>query len=338
MRTTITEQIRRVQNGEHLTREETRETFASMMAGALEPQWTAALICALKTKGEHVDELVGAAEAMRHAAKRVRCDRPCIDTCGTGGDGISTFNVSTTAAIIAAAGGAVVAKHGNRTNTRVSGSSEVLNELGVNLEADIPVLERCLDRCNLAFMHAPHLHPAMVHAVPVRKAIAARTMFNLLGPLANPAGTEFQILGVSRHEHLELMASALNKLGAKRVWVVHGEDGLCDLTITGKTHICELRDGAVKMHTVQPKDVGLTVAPLEELIVGSPSESAACVRAILNKEHGPKRDHAVLNAAAALTVYGVTETLSEGVQLAIQMIDSGKAQEKLAQVAKESHT
>jgi len=275
-------QIRRVQNGEHLTREETRQTFTSMMAGALDPQWTAALICALKSKGEQVDELVGAAEAMRQAAKRVTSLRPCIDTCGTGGDGISTFNVSTTAAIIAAAGGAVVAKHGNRTNTRVSGSSEVLIELGINLEADVPTLERCLKRCGLAFMHAPHLHPAMVHAVPVRKAIGVRTMFNLLGPLANPAAAEFQILGVSRHEHLELMAQALAKLGARRVWVVHGDDGLCDLTITASTHVCELREGAIKMHTVHPSDVGLPVSPLEDLIVASPSESAASVRAILD--------------------------------------------------------
>jgi anthranilate phosphoribosyltransferase len=336
VQTAIIEQIRRVQNGEHLTREEARQTFASMMTGALEPQWTAALICALKTKGEQVDELVGAAEAMRQAAKRVRSERPCIDTCGTGGDGISTFNVSTTAAIIAAAAGAVVAKHGNRTNTRVSGSSEVLKELGVNLEADIRALERCLERCNLAFMHAPHLHPAMVHAVAVRKAIAARTMFNLLGPLANPAGAEFQILGVSRREHLELMAGALAKLGAKRVWVVHGNDGLCDLTITGTTQICELRDGSITMHTIHPSDVGLPTSPLQNLIVTSPTESAASVQAILNGEHIPKRDHAVLNAAAALTVYGVTETLRDGVQLAIETIDSGAAMEKLAQVVEES--
>ncbi|HNO77666.1 MAG TPA: anthranilate phosphoribosyltransferase [Phycisphaerae bacterium] len=336
MQPTIRKQIRRVQKGENLTREETRETFTSMMSGALEPQWTAALICALKTKGETVDELVGAAEAMRQAAKRVSSIRPCIDTCGTGGDGISTFNVSTTAAIIAAAGGAVVAKHGNRTNTRVSGSSEVLIELGINLEADIPTLERCLKRCNLAFMHAPHLHPAMVHAVPVRKAIGARTMFNLLGPLANPAGAEFQILGVSRYDHLDLMANALAKLGATRVWVVHGEDGLCDLTITGKTHICELRDGAIKMHTVNPGDVGLPASSLDNLIVASPSESAACVRAILDGEQGPKRNHAVLNAAAAMTVYGVTETLKDGVELAAETIDSGAAKEKLAQIARES--
>ncbi len=337
MHSVIIDQIRRAQKGEHLSREETRETFTAMMAGALEPHWTAALVCALKTKGEHVDELVGAAEAMRQAAKRINSQRPCIDTCGTGGDGISTFNVSTTAAIIAAAGGAVVAKHGNRTNTRVSGSSEVLMELGINLEADVPVLERCLETCNLAFMHAPHLHPAMVHAVPVRKAIGVRTMFNLLGPLANPAGAEYQILGVSRYEHLELMANALAKLGAKRVWVVHGSDGLCDLTITGKTHICELRDGAIKLHTVEPDDVGLSPLPLTELIVESPSESAAAVRTILNKKRSPKRDHAVLNAAAAMTVYGVTDSLREGVERAIEMIDSGAAKEKLFQVAKVSN-
>ncbi len=337
METEILKQIQRVQGGQHLTRAETRAVFSAIMAGQLEAPLIGALVCALKTKGEQVDELVGAAEAMRAVGTRVACRKPAIDTCGTGGDGISTFNVSTTAAIIAAAGGAVVAKHGNRTNTRVSGSSEVLVELGVNLEADVPTLERCLERCGLAFLHAPHLHPAMVHAVPVRKAIGARTMFNLLGPLANPAGAPFQILGVSRLNHLELMAHALQKLGARRVWVVHGEDGLCDLTITGTTHVCELRDDVITTRTIHPSDVDLPTAALEDLLVDSPSESANCVRAILEGQPGPKRDHTLLNAGAALTVSGVTASLGEGVQRAARMIDEGNAQAKLAQVARESH-
>ncbi len=333
----VLQKIQQVQDGQHLHRDEARDVFTSMMAGEISADLIGALVCAIKTKGEHVDELVGAAEAMRAAAKRVRCDKPCIDTCGTGGDGISTFNVSTTVAIIAAAGGAVVAKHGNRTNTRVSGSSEVLIELGVNIDADVLTLERCLARCGLAFLHAPNLHPAMVHAVPVRKAIGARTMFNLLGPLANPAGAQFQVLGVSRMDHLDLMAGALRELGAERVWVVHGDDGLCDMTITGKTHIRELKNGEVASRTVHPEDVGLATAPLADLLVGSPAESAESVRAILQGERSAKRDHAILNAAAALTVYGVSHSLEDGVHLAARMIDEGDAANMLAAVARESH-
>ncbi|HRX85357.1 MAG TPA: anthranilate phosphoribosyltransferase [Phycisphaerae bacterium] len=328
------ELIGKLQRGEHLTRAEAKDAFGRIMAGAVDGPTLGAFLCALASKGEVVDELVGAAQAMRSAATRVRCDRPCMCTCGTGGDGISTFNVSTTAAIIASAAGAVVAKHGNRTNTRVSGSAEVLASLGVNIEADVPVLERCLAECGLAFLYAPRLHPAMKHAVPVRRAIRSRTIFNLLGPLCNPAGACRQVLGVSRPAHVQLMAEALRELGAERAWVVHGGDGLCDLTITGPTHVAELADGKITTRSVRPADAGLAEATLDALIVASAEESAAAVGDILDGTGGPRRDHALLNAAAALVVYGVTNDLRDGVARAADAVDSGAARAALERLAR----
>ncbi len=327
----------RVQQGHHLERAEAKAAFDAIMAGAVEPPVLGAFLCALAAKGEQVAELVGAAEALRAAATRIRCDRPSICTCGTGGDGVSTFNVSTTAAIIASAAGAVVAKHGNRTNTRVSGSAEVLAALGVNIDAEVPVLERCLAEIGLAFLYAPRLHPAMKHAAPVRKAIRARTIFNLLGPLCNPAGASRQVLGVSRPAHVMLMAEALRALGCERAWVVHGHDGLCDLTLTGPTRVAELINGRIRQRTVDPADLGFTAAPLAALLVDSPDASAATVQRIFAGEPGPPRDHALLNAAAALVVCGVAPDLADGVARAADAIDSGAARAKLAALAHLSH-
>lgn len=327
------ELIIQLQRRVHLTRAEAREAFSRIMAGQVAPAELGAFLCALATKGETVDELVGAAEAMRAAATRVRCAEPCMCTCGTGGDGISTFNVSTTAAIIAAAAGAVVAKHGNRTNTRVSGSAEVLSALGVNIEAGVPVLERCLTECRLAFLYAPRLHPAMKHAAPVRRAIRSRTIFNLLGPLCNPAGAARQVLGVSRSAHVRLMAEALRELGAERAWVVHGSDGLCDLTITGPTEVAELVAGEIHMRRIEPADAGLPAARIETLLVASAEASAQAVREVLQGVQSPRRNHALLNAAAALVVYGVAADLREGTRLAAEAVDSGQAEDRLRQLA-----
>lgn len=323
--------------GTSLTRDQAREVFGRIMAGEVEPAVLGAFLAALAAKGENADELVGAAEAMRAAATKVRCDRPCIDTCGTGGDGISTFNVSTTAAIIAAAAGAVVAKHGNRTNTRVSGSAEALAALGVNIDADVATVERCLAKVGIAFLYARNLHPAMKHAAPVRQALGVRTIFNLLGPLCNPAGATRQVLGVSRPAHVDLLAAALLALDAERAWVVHGADGLCDLSITGPTQIAELHEGAVRRLVVTPEDAGLSRAPLAALLVETPQESAAAVRAILDGERGPRRDHALLNAAAALVVCGSAGDLCQAVGMAATVVDSGAARRKLAELVSASH-
>lgn len=318
--------------GKHLTREEAYTVFDRIMSGEAGEAEIAGLLVALAAKGETVDEIVGAARAMREKVTPVRCDADCIDTCGTGGDGISTFNVSTTAAIIAAAAGATVAKHGNRTNTRVSGSAEVLQALGVSLEADIPVLERCLRECRIAFLFAPKLHPAMKYAAPVRRALRVRTVFNLLGPLTNPAGAKRQLLGVPRPELTELLAEALRELGAARAMVVHGAGGLCDLTITGPTRVSELVNGSIRTRAIAPEDVGLARSDLQPLMVNSAPASAGAVREVLEGCPGPRRDHALLNTAAALVVADLAADLREGIRLAAEAIDGGAARATLARL------
>lgn len=334
--TNLLDYIQQLNAGHRLDRNQARDAFERIMAGQVDSSTLGAFVCALKAGGESVEELAGAAQAMRAAATRVRCSKPCMDTCGTGGDGVSTFNVSTTAALIAAAAGAIVAKHGNRTSSRVSGSAEVLEALGVSIRAPVSTLERCLEKLGIAFLYAPDLHPAMKHAAPVRKAVRVRTIFNLLGPLANPAGATRQLLGVSRERHLDLMAKALLELGAERAWVVHGADGLCDLTITGPTQVREVANGHVRRFTIQPEDAGLRRSPLAALMVGSPAESAAAVRDVLHDAAGPRTDHALLNAGAALVVYGIAGDLREGVALAARAVDTGKARELLEALARES--
>ena len=315
--------------GRDLSRAESRAAMRLIMSGQVEHATVGAYVAMLAAKGETVDELVGAAEAMQAEATPIRCAVECIDTCGAGGDGISTFNVSTTAAIIAAAAGATVAKHGNVTNTRVSGSAEVLRTLGVNIECAPAVVERCLSEVGIGFLFARRLHPAMKHAAPVRKALEIRTIFNLLGPLTNPAGVRRQVLGVPRPELTETLAEVLKHLGAVRAMVVHGMDGLCDLTITDETRVSELRDGAIETRQVAPEDVQLPRAPLRELMVSSPQESAEVVRRVLSGETGPPRDHALLNAAAALVVADIAGDLQHGVQSAVEAVDDGRAHQTL---------
>lgn len=324
--------------GRHLTEDEAHSAFSRIMAGTVSEAEIAGLLVALAARGETADEIVGAARAMRENATPVRCATECIDTCGTGGDGISTFNVSTTAAVIAAACGATVAKHGNRTNTRASGSAEVLQCLGVKIDAGVAVLERCLAECRIAFLFAPGLHPAMKYAVPVRKALKVRTIFNFLGPLTNPAGAARQIIGVPKPEFTELLATVLGRLGGVRAMVVHGHDGLCDLTITGPTRVSEMNGGDVRTYELVPEDAGLVRAELKALLVDSPQASADAVRAVLAGEKGPRRDHAILNAAAALVVAGVAADLREGAARAAEAVDTGRASQTLAQLVQCSNT
>jgi len=319
-----------ITQGGDLTRAQTRAVFDRIMTGALPDTVIAGLLGALATKGESVDELVGAAEAMRARAVRVRCDAGCIDTCGTGGDGVSTFNVSTTAAIIAAAAGAIVAKHGNRSTTRVSGSTEVLTLLGIDVDAPVPAVERALIEAHIGYLNARRLHPAMSHAAPVRQALPVRTIFNLLGPLTNPAGARRQLLGVPRPELTEKLAEVLASLGTEHAWVVHGE-GLCDVTITGTTIVVEVKDGVLHRFTVSPDDAGLEPASLDALRVSSSQQSAAVVLDILKGTSGAPRDHALMNAGAALVVAGVAGDLREGVTRAGRAIDEGDALRTLEQ-------
>ncbi len=319
--------IASVRDGRDLSRDETAGLFAELMGGRMSQLQIDTLLTALADKGETVDEIVGAAGVMRKHAIRVACDDPnAIDTCGTGGDGVSTFNVSTAAAIVAAAAGATVAKHGNRSNTRKSGSAEVLAELGIDVDAepDTDRLAACLRECRIAFLHAAKLHPAMRHAAAARRRLARPTIFNLLGPLTNPAGVTRQVLGVPRIDLMARIAAALRELGAVHVLVVHG-DGLCDLSVTGPSQIIELRHGTMETRAVTPEDVGLKRGRLDDLRIDSPQQSAAAIRSILLGESGSRRDHTLFNAAAALVAAGVASDLANGVRRSIEAIDSQAA-------------
>jgi len=266
---------------------------------------------------------------MREKVTRIPITVDAVDTCGTGGDGICTFNVSSTAAIIAAGAGAYVAKHGNRTNTRRSGSAEAFAALGVNIEARPEIVAKSIHEAHVGFCYAVMLHPAMKHAVGVRKALAVRTIFNLLGPMTNPAGVKRQIIGVAREELVEKLARALKMLDTQHAMIIHGMEGLCDISIGGPTKICELVNGELKTSIVQPQDFGLTPTSLERIMVQSPAESAQIIKGVLNGEKGPARDIAAINAAAALVVADMARDLKQGLQMAYTSIDSGSAQKGL---------
>lgn len=332
----MTELLGRLIRGESLSRDESDGLFSAIMAGSVAPELLGAILAAMAAKGESVDEIAGAAQAMRRTAVPIRAPAGAIDTCSTGGDGISTFNVSTAAAIIAAAAGAVVAKHGNTTSTRASGSADVMEALGVNIHADRGVLERCLERVGIAFLSARSLHPAMKHAASARRALGVRTIFNLLGPLTNPAGVRRQIVGVPRRELMPTVAHALRLLGAEHAWVVHG-DGLCDLTTTGRSWVIEVRNGLMTSIELHPSDVGMPTADVRSLLVDSPERSAACIREIASGVLSPMRHQAVLNAAGALVVAGVSSNLRAGVSAASTAIDDGRAARTLAALVAESN-
>jgi len=319
-----------VLDGRDLTREQTAEAFTGIMSGRLADAQIGRLLGALADKGETVDEIVGAAEVMRRHVTPIVCDNPnAVDTCGTGGDGISTFNVSTAAAIVAAGAGACVAKHGNRTNTRKSGSAEVLQALGVNIDATPDVVARCIREARIGFLFAAKLHPAMKHAAAARRQLGRRTIFNLLGPLTSPAGVQRQVVGVAQTDLMDKLAGVLQRLGTVRAFVVHGHDGLCDFTITSPSSYTELRDGRLLRHTITPEDLGLSPGPLDALRISAPAESADAIQAILAGERGPRRDHALLNAAATLVAADMAKDLHGGIQQAAAAIDSGAAAKTL---------
>ncbi len=320
-----------VVRAQSLKREQARAVFGEIMAGGLSDVECAALVTALHTKGECADEVVGAAEAMRESSVRISGGEDAIDTCGTGGDGVSTFNVSTAAAIIAAASGAKVAKHGNRSTTRVSGSTEVLAHLGIDVDADKTTVERCLREIGIGYLNARNLHPAMRYAAPVRGALPFRTIFNVLGPLTNPAGVRRQLVGVPTLDLVDLVSQALLQLKVEHAWVVHGKDGLCDLTITSSTLVAEIRDRRITHFEVVPERAGLHRGALDDLLIDSPEASAAVVTGVLRGEAGAPRDHTLLNAGAALVIGGLAKELRAGVALAARTIDEGKAMEKLEQ-------
>jgi anthranilate phosphoribosyltransferase len=319
----VTRAIDAVCAGDHLTTDHAAAVLAEIMAGRSSEVQTGAFLIALRAKGETVPELVGLARTMRSLATPVASKRSdLVDTAGTGG-GPSTFNVSTTAALVAAAAGCAVAKHGNRSYTSKSGSADLLEALGVNIELGPEQVGRCIDEVGFGFMFAPRHHKAMAHVVPVRKQLGVRTIFNFLGSLTNPAGAQRQLLGVSDRHYQETIAEALVGLGSVRAMVVTGDDGVDELSITSRTRVIEVADGRTEEHFVEPGDFGFAEAQLEDVAGGSPEENAAVSRAVLAGEPGPRRDLVLLNAGAAIYVGGVAGSLAEGVEKAIAAVDSG---------------
>ncbi|MBI1179603.1 MAG: anthranilate phosphoribosyltransferase [Alphaproteobacteria bacterium] len=329
--------IAKVATGASLTEDEAEAVFQAMMEGAATPAQMGGLLMAMRVRGETVAEITGGARAMRAKALRVTAPPGAIDTCGTGGDGSGSFNISTAVALVVASLGVPVAKHGNRALSSRSGSAEVLHQLGVNIEADLSVLERCLKEANIAFLMAPRHHSAMRHVGPVRVELGTRTLFNLLGPLANPAGADRQLLGVFDARWIRPMAEVLRNLGSRRVWVVHGEDGLDEITTTAATRVAELRDGTIREFILTPEEAGLRRADPAELKGGDPAHNAAALRALLDGAQGAYRDIVLLNSAAALLVAGRADDLRGGLALAARALDSGAARATLEKLAMLSH-
>lgn len=327
----ITSQLGRLAAGIDLTREEMTGVVDQLLSGSVPENEIAVLLTALRAKGETADEIAGAALALRRHMTPIRTRRAAlVDTCGTGGVGSQLFNISTAAAIVAAAAGVSVAKHGNRSVTSKSGSADVLQELGVNVEAPVPVVERCLDELGICFCFAPQLHPAMKHVAAVRKQLGFATIFNLIGPLCNPAGATRQVLGVGRHERHETLAEVAAKIGIEQALVVHGTDGLGEVSLSASTDVIEVTRAGRRCFTWRPEDFGLPTTEQTSLRIAGPRDSAALIRRILAGEAGPPRDVVVLNAAAALLAAGAETEPRAAARCAAAAIDAGTAASLLA--------
>ncbi|MCZ6681012.1 MAG: anthranilate phosphoribosyltransferase [Candidatus Poribacteria bacterium] len=322
--------IQKVVDGQHLTEQETVDTMNEIMSGEATPAQIACFITALRMKGETIEEITGAARVMREKATRIHTKHPLVvDTCGTGGDGSHTFNISTTAAFVVAGADLPVAKHGNRSVSSSSGSADVLKALGVNIDIGPEQVESCIDEVGIGFLFAPALHGAMKYAIGPRREIGIRTIFNALGPLTNPARAQAQVIGVYASTLTEPLANVLKNLGTQHAFVVHGADGLDEITTTTTTRVSELVDGTVKTYTLDPTALGIPTAQPEELVGGTPEENAEITSIVLKAEKGPKRDIVLLNAAAAIVAGGKANNLEAGLGIAAESIDSGKALAKL---------
>jgi anthranilate phosphoribosyltransferase len=328
----VGELLNRIIARESLTSDEAAGLMAQMMDEELTPIQMGAFLVALRSKGETADEVVGFARTMRSRARHIEVQGSLADTCGTGGDGRGTFNISTAAALIVAASGQRVAKHGNRAASGRCGSADVLETMGVDVALPPEGVVHCIDEAGIGFLFAPAFHPAMKFAAIPRRELGVRTVFNLLGPLTNPAGPRYQLLGVSSPDLLDLMAYSLLKLGVEAAFVVHSSDGTDEITVGGATMVRELRDGEVRAYEITPEDFGLQRAQPEDLLGGDPEVNAAIMRSILEGHYGPTRDAAVMNAAAALYVSGQSDTLQEGAQKAAETLDSGAALRTLEQL------
>lgn len=326
----IADLIRKVTEGEDLAAEEANAAMTEIMEGEASPVQIAGFLTAMRMKGETVEEITEFARVMREHVVKVNPERrPLVDTCGTGGDALKTFNVSTAAAFVAAGAGVAVAKHGNRSVTSKCGSADVLEALGVKVQQTPDQVARCIDEVGFGFMFAPAFHPAMKHAAPVRRELGMRTVFNMLGPLTNPAGAESQVLGVYSPELTEVHAAVLGNLGCRRALVVHGEGGVDELSTFGETQVTETRNGESISYTVTPEEVGLKRASPGEVGGGTAEENAAMLTAVLEGEPGPHRDIVLFNAAGAILVGGAAPTLAEAVEVAAHSVDSGAARQKL---------
>lgn len=330
--------IEKLQRREDLSVEEASSAMEAIMDGQAQPAQIAGLLIALAMKGERPAEIVGLATTMRaRAAKLAANHHPVFDTCGTGGDRAQTFNVSTIAALVVAACGVRVAKHGNRSVSSRCGSADVFETLGVQIAAPPPVVERCLDEAGIAFFFAPTFHPSMRHAAPTRKELGVRTAFNLLGPLTNPAGATRQLVGVPRPELTELVARSLARLGTDRAWVVHGADGLDEISTTGYTKVSECRAGAVNTFYVHPSDFGVPKATPAALVGGDAAQNAGIAREVLAGTPGAPRDIVLVNAAASLLIAGHAPTMGEGMAQAADALDSGRAAAVLERLVRASN-
>jgi anthranilate phosphoribosyltransferase len=331
----IKEAIAKVVTGTNLTEAEAETVMREIMQGEATDAQIAAYITALRMKGETVEEITGSARVMREKAVHVQLDAPYqVDTCGTGGDMSHTFNISTTVAFVVAGAGVTVAKHGNRSVSSKSGSADVLQALGVNIEMPSVRLEGCLSETGIAFLFAPMMHQAMKYAIGPRREVGIRTIFNVLGPLTNPAGVKAQIMGVYAADLTGILARVLGNLGADRAYVVHGMDGLDEITITDRTKVSEYRDGAVNDFFVHPSDFDLPVGKKEDITGGDARENAVITTETLKGKIGPRRDIVLLNAAAGLAASGKAKDLRDGIRIAAESIDSGAALKKLEELKK----
>ncbi len=329
--------IARIAAGERLSVADARAAFSVMMSGDATPAQMGAFLMGLRVRGETVDEITGGAMAMREKALKVAAPPEAIDTCGTGGDSSGTYNVSTASALVVAACGVPVAKHGNRALSSRCGSADVLTALGVNIDADMALVERCIAEAGIGFLMAPRHHGAMRHVAGPRIELGTRTVFNLLGPLSNPAGATRQLIGIFAEAWIEPLAEVLRALGSRHVWVVHGNDGLDEITTTGPTAVAELKDGAVRRFDLSPADFGVTAAAPESLKGGDAETNALALNAVLDGHEGAFRDIVLVNSAAALIVAGKAGDVREGVAMAAKVLDAGEARKVLERLVRISN-
>ena len=333
------EALARIIDRGEIQHDEMVSLMRQIMRGEVSPVMISAIVIGLRVKRESIGEISAAAEVMRELATKVEVEncQNLVDTCGTGGDSAHTFNISTAAAFVAAAAGARVAKHGGRSVSSKSGSADVLESLGVNLNQTPQQVADGISRIGVGFMFAPNYHSAMKYAAPVRRELGVRTLFNILGPLTNPAGAENQVIGVFHADLVGIVARVLQQLGSHHVMVVHGEDGLDEITIAGKTRIGELKNGEVSEYTIRPEDFGMKVSAIETIQVQDSDQSKALLQSVLDNQPGPALDIVLLNAGAAIYVSGVADTLQEGVEVARVAVESGAAKEKLRQLVEITH-